>query len=62
MFSIISGLVLIVVPSAGFLYLLPRKGQVHPLVRNSDVGSMVTITIMSAVAIGIAILCDGLFS
>jgi hypothetical protein len=61
MLSIISGAALVVVTSASYWYLLPRNGQVHPLVKNSDVGSMVTIAIMSVLAIGIAVLCDGLF-
>ena len=61
MISIISGVVLMLVSSAAFWHLLPRKGQVHPLVRNSDVGSMVTIAIMSGLTFGTVILCEGLF-
>ena len=60
MFYIILGAVLVVAPSAFFWYLLPRKGRVNPLVRNSDVGSMVTIAIMSIGTIGIALLIQGL--
>jgi hypothetical protein len=61
MFSIISGAALVVVSGAVFWYLLPYKGQVNPIVRNSDVGSMVTIAIMSGLTFGVVILCEGLF-
>ena len=60
MISVIAGAIMIVGSSACFVYLLPRGGQVNPLVRNSDVGSMVTIAIMSVLTIGIAILWGGL--
>ena len=60
MFLIISGAASIAVSCASFLYLLPRNGQVHRLVRNSDVGSMVTITIMGVLSFGIAMLVEGL--
>ncbi len=61
MFSIISGAALVFVSGAAFWYLLPHKGQVNPLVRNSDVGSMVTIAIMSGLTFGVVVLCEGLF-
>jgi hypothetical protein len=61
LFSIISGAALVVASSAFYWYLLPRDGQVNPLVKNSHVGSMVTITIMCFFCIGIALLLDGLF-
>ena len=61
MFSVIIGAAMVVGSSVSFWYLLPRNGQVNPLVQNSDIGSMVTITIMSILSIGIAILCAGLF-
>ena len=60
MLSVVVGAVMIVGSSASFWYLLPRNGQVNPLVRNSDVGSMVTIGIMSVLTLGIAILWGGL--
>jgi len=60
MFSVIIGAVMVVGSSVCFWYLLPRNGQVNPLVRNSDVGSMATIAIMSTLTIGIAILWGGL--
>jgi hypothetical protein len=58
----ISGLALTVIGCGSYWYLLPRKGQVHPLVRNSDVGSMVTIAIMTVLTAGIALICAGLFA
>jgi hypothetical protein len=61
MLEILLGAVMVIATSAFYWYLLPRNGQVNRLVRNTDVGSMVTITIMSIVIVGIAILCDGLF-
>jgi hypothetical protein len=62
MFSILLGAAMVVAASICFWYLLPRDGQVHPFVRNSDVGSMVTIGIMCVLTIGIAILWGGLVS
>jgi hypothetical protein len=61
MLYIISGAALVGVGGGSFWYLLPRKGRVHPFVVNSDVGSMVTIAIMTALTFGLVILCAGLF-
>ena len=61
MLSTISGAAVIGVTAAGYWYLLPRNGEVHPLVRNSDVGSMVTIAIMALLTFGIALLGEGIF-
>ncbi len=61
MFFIISGAAMLVVTCAFYWYLLPRDGKVHPLVQNSDVGSMITIVIMGMFTFGVALLCDGLF-
>jgi hypothetical protein len=60
MFAVGIGAIMVVGSSGFFWYLLPRHGQVNPLVRNSDVGSMVTIAIMSVLTLGIAILWGGL--
>ena len=62
MFSTIIGAALTIASVAFFWYLLPRNGEVNPLVKNSDVGSMVTIGIMSTLSIGIAILVGGLMN
>jgi hypothetical protein len=60
MFFTIIGAVMVVGTCAFFWYLLPRDGQVNRLVQNSDVGSMVTIGIMSFLCFGIALLLEGL--
>jgi hypothetical protein len=59
MFSIICGVFLIAMSTGAFWYLLPRNGQENPLVKNSGVGSMVTIVIMSFLTIGVALLFSG---
>ena len=61
MLFIISGTVMVAVTCGFFWYLLPRNGKVHPIVQNSDVGSMVTIAIMTMFTFGVALLCNGLF-
>jgi hypothetical protein len=58
MFTTIFGAILVVASGASFAYLLPRQGKVHPLVTNSDVGSMVTIVIMAGLTFGIVMLCE----
>ncbi|HZQ12288.1 MAG TPA: hypothetical protein VFB31_05705 [Pseudolabrys sp.] len=58
----ISGIVLIALGAGSFWYLLPRNGEVNPIVRNSDVGSMITIGIMTVLTVGIALVCAGLFA
>ena len=59
MLYIISGAVLLVAGCGSFWYLLPRQGVVHPFVQNSDVGSMVTIGIMTVITIGFVFLGAG---
>jgi hypothetical protein len=61
MFSVISGAILIGAGGGSFWYLLPRNGVVHPLVRNSDVGSMITIGIMSLVVFGVVLVSIAAF-
>ena len=58
----VSGVILIVFGCGCFWDLLPRKGQVHPFVRNSDVGSMITIGIMTVLTAGFALFFAGLFA
>ena len=57
----VSGAALIVLSCGAFWYLLPRDGVVHPAVRNSDVGSMVTIGLMTGLTAGVGLLAAGLF-
>lgn len=61
MLSVICGAALLVATCSFYWYLLPRNGQENPLVKNSDVGSMVTIAIMAAFTFGAALLLNGLF-
>ena len=58
----VSGVILIVFGCGSFWYLLPHKGQVHPFVQNSDVGSMITIAIMTVLTAGVALFFAGLFA
>ena len=59
-FLTIIGAALIVIAGAAFWYLLPRKGQVHPIVNSLDGGSMITIVIMTVFTFGVVILTAGL--
>jgi hypothetical protein len=47
--------------SVVFWYLLPRKGQVHPIVNSLDGGSMITIVMMTTLTFGVVILIAGFF-
>jgi len=60
MLSVIVGAVAIVADGVSFWWLLPRAGEVHPMVRNTDVGSMVTLAIMSVLTFGAVMLFAGL--
>ena len=59
MLYIISGVALVVFGCGSFWYLLPRNGLVHPFVQNSDIGSLVTIGIMTVLTAGFAFLGFG---
>jgi hypothetical protein len=59
MFTIICGAALVVITSASFWYLLPRNGQVHPLVERFDGGSLITLAIMTVFTTGIVMLFAG---
>jgi hypothetical protein len=59
MFSIICGAALVVAAGASFWYFLPRNGQVHPLVRRFDGGSMITLAIMTILTIGVVMMFAG---
>ena len=49
---------------SGLIYwrLLPRNGREHRLVSNPGVGSTITIVLLTTMTVGIALLCEGLFS
>jgi hypothetical protein len=52
---------LIAVSIGSFWYLLPRNGQEHRLVRNTHVGSSITIVILSGFTFGVVLLMGALF-
>jgi hypothetical protein len=56
----IIGAAMVAGTTAGFWYLLPRNGREHPLLENSGVGSMATITILTLFIVGFALVCEGL--
>jgi len=58
MSSIIFGIILVIGSAAVFWYFLPRNGQEHPLVRNSGVGSIITLTLMITFTTGLALLFE----
>jgi hypothetical protein len=60
MFPIICGAALVAVSIGGFWYLLPRNGLEHPLVRNSGLGSAMTLLIMTALTVGVVLMFEGL--
>ena len=60
MFLTICGAALVAVSVGGFWYLLPRNGLEHPLVRNSNVGSAMTLVIMIALTVGVVLMFEGL--
>jgi len=60
MFPAICGAALVAVSVGGFWYLLPRNGLEHPLVRNSNVGSAMTLVIMIALTVGVVLMFEGL--
>jgi hypothetical protein len=60
MFAMIWGAALVGLSVAAFWYFLPRNGQEHPLVKNSSVGSMVTLAIMTVLTVGVVLLVQGL--
>jgi hypothetical protein len=60
MFPIICGAALVAVSIGAFWYLLPRNGLEHPLVRNSAVGSAMTLLIMTALTVGVVLMFEGL--
>jgi hypothetical protein len=60
MFPTICGAALVAVSIGGFWYLLPRNGREHPLVRNSGIGSAMTLVIMIALTIGVVLMFEGI--
>ena len=61
MFLTVCGAALVAATSASYRRLLPRNGKVHPLVNNSDIGSMITIALMTTFTLGVALLFAGFY-
>jgi hypothetical protein len=69
-FTLVVGVVMLTISGtglvglSGLIYwrLLPRNGREHPLVSNPGVGSTITIVLLTTMTVGIALLCEGLFS
>ncbi len=58
--SVIIGVALVIVSCAGFWYLLPRNGKVHPLVEKWDGGSMLTLVLMCTITLGFVLVLEAL--
>ena len=56
MISGASGIVLIGISAACFWSLLPQNGEIHPLVRNADLSSLIAIGILTVFTIGMVLL------
>ena len=50
---------MVVAAGASFWYFLPRNGQVHPLVKRFDGGSMITLAIMTILTTGVVMMFAG---
>jgi len=59
MFVIICGAALAAVACVIFWRLMPRNGQVHPLVEKFDGGSMITLVLMTAFSTGVILIFAG---
>jgi hypothetical protein len=62
MFSIISGIIVAGGGGAGLWYFKPRDGQVHPLALKPFLDSLIPISIVTALAIGVALIVAGAVS
>jgi len=60
MYAIISGLVVSGAGGAGLWYMMPHDGQPHPLAKKPLLDSLIPIAIVSAFAIGVALIIDGI--
>ena len=59
MISIVSGLVVFGAGAAGLWYFLPTNGRVHPLAKKPFLDSLIPIAIVTALAIGTALIIAG---
>jgi len=60
MLSIISGLIVAGGGGAGLWYFMPHDGKTHPLARAKLLDSLIPIAIVSAIAIGVALIFSGI--
>ncbi len=60
MLSILSGLIVTGAGATGLWYAMPRNGEVRAFAKKPIVNSLVPIAIVSALAIGIALIIAGL--
>ena len=61
MLSIVSGIIVIGGGAAGLWCMLPRDGVTHPLAKKPLLDSLIPIAIVSALAIGVALIISGFF-
>lgn len=59
MISILSGLVVTGAGSAGLWYFMPHGGVTHPLARKPLLDSLIPVVIVTALAIGVALMVAG---
>lgn len=59
MISILSGIVVTGAGGASLWYFMPHNGVIHPLVRKPLIDSLIPIGIVSALAIGVALIVAG---
>lgn len=60
MFSIISGAIVFGGGGAGLWYFMPHHGKSHPLTKAPLLDSLIPIAIVTALAIGVAMIVAGL--
>ncbi|MGH6725241.1 MAG: hypothetical protein ACREB8_01685 [Pseudolabrys sp.] len=62
MISVISGLIVAGGGGAGLWYLMPRNGEPHRLARAPLLDSLLPISIVAALAVGVAMIVAGIVS
>lgn len=59
MISILSGIVMTGAGGASLWYFMPRNGVIHPLARKTLLDSIIPIGIVTALAVGVALMVAG---
>ncbi len=62
MFSLISGVVVAGAGGAGLWYFMPKQGVPHPLAKRPLLDSLIPIGIVTALAIGCAMIVAGIMN